>query len=173
MGGDPERVAVAGESAGGNLAVATAILARDNGLPLPRHVLSVYPIASGYTNSPSYVEHADAKPLNRPMMQWFLNHYLRSVADAENPLISLVNADLRGLPPTTIINAEIDPLRSEGERLANRMRAAGVDVTHHVHEGVTHEFFGMAAVVDKAATAVQEAAEGLRGSLALSAAAHA
>jgi acetyl esterase len=166
LGGDPERVAVAGESAGGNLALSIALLARDNGLPLPAHVLAVYPIADGRTDSPSYVENADAKPLNRPMMQWFFNQYLRSPADAEHPLISLVRADLRGLPPTTIITAEIDPLRSDGERLAQALREAGVDVTYHTHDGVTHEFFGMAMMVKDAAKALAQAAAALKKALA-------
>lgn len=162
LGGDPERVALAGESAGGNLAVATAMQARDAGLRMPVHVLAVYPIASGTTDSPSYREHADAKPLNRPMMAWFFAHYLGSPGDAADPRISLVNADLRGLPPVTVINAEIDPLRSEGELLAQRLRDAGVEVEHHLHRGVTHEFFGMTAVVGKAKKAVEQAAAGLR-----------
>ncbi len=166
LGGDPERVAVAGESAGGNLAVSIALLARDNGLPLPAHVLAVYPIADGHTDSPSYLENADAKPLNRPMMQWFFSHYLRSPADADHPLISLVRADLHGLPPTTIITAEIDPLRSDGERLAEELRAAGVQVDYHTHAGVTHEFFGMSMVVKDAAKALAQAAAGLERSLA-------
>jgi acetyl esterase len=166
LGGDPLRVAVAGESAGGNLAVSTAILARDNGIRPPAHVLAVYPIADGHTDSPSYLENADAKPLNRPMMQWFFDHYLRSPADADHALISLVRADLRGLPPTTIITAEIDPLRSDGERLAEAMRAAGVDVDYHAYDGVTHEFFGMAVVVKDAAKALATAAKGLKRGLA-------
>jgi acetyl esterase/lipase/short-subunit dehydrogenase len=166
LGGDPLRVAVAGESAGGNLAVSIAMLARDNGIQMPAHVLAVYPIADGRTDSPSYVENADARPLNRPMMQWFLGHYLRSAADAEHPLISLVRADLRGLPPTTIITAEIDPLRSDGERLAQALRSAGVEVDYHAHDGVTHEFFGMAAVVKEARKAVKQAAAGLKRGLA-------
>jgi acetyl esterase/lipase/NAD(P)-dependent dehydrogenase (short-subunit alcohol dehydrogenase family) len=166
LGGDPDRVAVAGESAGGNLAVSIALLARDNGLPLPAHVLAVYPIADGHTDSPSYVENADTRPLNRPMMQWFFSHYLRTPADADNPLISLVRADLHGLPPTTIITAEIDPLRSDGERLAAALRAAGVEVDYHTHDGVTHEFFGMAMVVSDAAKALKQAAAGLKRGLA-------
>lgn len=166
LGGDPLRVAVAGESAGGNLAVSTALLARDNGVQLPAHVLAVYPIAEGRTDSPSYVENADAKPLNRPMMQWFFNQYLRTPAEAEHPLISLVRADLRGLPATTIITAEIDPLRSDGERLAQALEAAGVDVTYHAHDGVTHEFFGMAMVVKEAARAQAQAAKALKAGLA-------
>ena len=173
LGGDPERVAVAGESAGGNLAVATAILARDNGIRPPAHVLAVYPIADGHTDSPSYLENADAKPLSRAMMQWFFGHYLRSPADADHPLISLVRADLHGLPATTIITAEIDPLRSDGERLAREMEAAGVEVEYHTHDGVTHEFFGMALVVKKAARAQAQAAKALTRALAAPAAAHA
>jgi acetyl esterase len=166
LGGDPERVAVAGESAGGNLAVSTAILAVHKGVPLPAHVLAVYPIADGNTDSESYRENAAARPLNRPMMAWFLDHYLRTPADAAHPLISLVTADLRGLPPTTVITAEIDPLRSDGERLANQLRRAGVEVEYHTHAGVTHEFFGMAAVVGDAAKAVKQAAAALKRSLA-------
>jgi acetyl esterase len=166
LGGDAFRVAVAGESAGGNLAVSTAMLARDNGIQPPAHVLAMYPIADGRTDSPSYVENADAKPLNRAMMQWFFGHYLRSPADAEHPLISLVRADLRGLPPTTIITAEIDPLRSDGERLAEAMKAAGVEVDYHAYDGVTHEFFGMAVVVKDAAKALAQAAKGLERGLA-------
>lgn len=166
LGGDPARVAVAGESAGGNLALAVAMLARDNGIQPPAHVLAVYPVADGRTDSPSYLENADAKPLNRAAMEWFFGHYLRSPADADHPLISLVRADLRGLPPTTLITAEIDPLRSDGERLARAMRAAGVDVEHHAHDGVTHEFFGMASVVRKAAKAQAQAARALKRALA-------
>jgi acetyl esterase len=165
LGGDADRVALAGESAGGNLALSTALLARDRGLPAPAHVLAVYPIADGHTDSPSYVENADAKPLNRPMMQWFLNHYLNTPAEADHPLISLVRADLRGLPPTTIITAEIDPLRSDGERLAERLRAAGVTVDYYTHGGVTHEFFGMGVVLGEARKAVKQAAAGLNAAL--------
>ncbi|HYW07385.1 MAG TPA: alpha/beta hydrolase [Longimicrobium sp.] len=166
IGGDPARVAVAGESAGGGLAVATAMMARDRNVRLPAHVLAVYPIADGDTESPSYMENANAKPLNRAMMQWFFGHYLRTPADARDPRISLTRADLRGLPPTTIILAEIDPLRSDGEELAARLRSAGVRVEQHVHEGVTHEFFGMGTVVADARQAVQQAAAGLRSGFA-------
>jgi acetyl esterase len=163
IGGDPMRVAVAGESAGGGLAMATALTARERGVRMPVHVLAVYPIADGDTESPSYTENAAAWPLNRPMMQWFFQHYLRGAQDARDPRISLVRADLRGMPPTTIILAEIDPLRSDGEELGARLREAGVPVQVHTYQGVTHEFFGMGAVVRDADTAVQQAAAGLRG----------
>ncbi|MDB4880380.1 MAG: lipase [Gemmatimonadetes bacterium] len=160
--GDPKRVALAGESAGGNLAVATAIAARDAKLQAPLAIISVYPIAGRDTTTPSYVEHAAAKPLNRPMMAWFFDKYQRAPADLADWRVNLVGADLGGLPPTTIINAQIDPLRSDGELLAERMRAAGVTVEQRTYEGVTHEFFGMAAVVDKARDAQTMAGNALR-----------
>ena len=163
VGGDPARVAVGGESAGGNLAAAVSMLARDDGAPVPVHQLLVYPIADYNFDTPSYVAHANAKPLNRPMMQWFFGHYLRSPRDADTPAISPVRVrDLSGLPPATVITAEIDPLRSEGETLADRLRQAGVGVDFGSYAGVTHEFFGTGAVVDKAAQAVRQAAAGLR-----------
>jgi acetyl esterase len=160
--GDPAKVALAGESAGGGLAVATAIAARDRKLQMPVAVVSVYPIAGTDTTTPSYVENAEAKPLNRVMMSWFFDHYLNGPQDRANPRVNLVAADLHGLPPTTIINAQIDPLRSEGEMLAQKLRAAGVDVQQKTYDAVTHEFFGMGMVVDKAMAAEQMAADALK-----------
>ncbi|WP_394658831.1 alpha/beta hydrolase [uncultured Novosphingobium sp.] len=146
-GGDPARIALAGESAGGNLAVATAIYARDNGLAAPVHIVSVYPIANSSMTLPSRKDSANAKPLNGAMLNWFGNYYMKSKADAQDPRLNLVAANLRGLPPTTIINAQIDPLRSDGETLATAMRAAGDKVEQRTFPGVTHEFFGMANIV--------------------------
>lgn len=160
--GDPKKIAVAGESAGGGLAVATAIMARDKKVQMPVSIVSVYPIAGTDTTTPSYVENANAKPLNRAMMSWFLDNYLNGPADRANPRVNLVAADLAGLPPTTIINAQIDPLRSDGELLAQKLRAAGVTTDQKTYDGVTHEFFGMGAVVDKAMAAEQMAADALK-----------
>lgn len=162
INGDPKRVAVAGESAGGGLAVATAIMARDMKAPMPLAIVSVYPIAGTDTMTASYVENAKAKPLNRPMMSWFFDKYLTSAQDRANTRVNLVAADLSGLPPTTIINAQIDPLRSDGETLAQKMRAAGVQIDQKTYTGVTHEFFGMGAVLDSAKAAEQMAADALR-----------
>jgi acetyl esterase/lipase len=146
-GGDPAKIAIVGESAGGNLAVATAIYARDNGLTAPRYIVSVYPIANSSMTLPSRKDAANAKPLNAAMLKWFGYYYQTSAADAQDPRLNLVAANLRGLPPTTIINAQIDPLRSDGETLATAMRTAGVKVEQKTFPGVTHEFFGMAKVV--------------------------
>jgi acetyl esterase/lipase len=150
FGGDANKVALAGESAGGNLACNVSIMARDRGIKMPLHQLLVYPIADDNMNNQSYQKYANAKPLNKPLMEWFAMHYLNNMAEGSDPRISLVDANLRGLPPTTLISAQIDPLHDEGRILASRLRAAGVDVRTENYEGVTHEFFGMDALLDEA-----------------------
>lgn len=162
LGGDSSRIAIAGESAGGNLAVATAMQARDAGLPLPRHILSVYPIAGSDLNTPSYVENSNAMPLNRALMAWFFRYTANSPTDLMDPRINLVNANLGGLPPVTIVAAQIDPLRSEGEQLAQRLQAAGVSVDRREFPGTTHEFFGAAPLIPAATEAQAYASERLR-----------
>ena len=165
FGGDPSMVAVAGESAGGNLAAAVCLMARARGELLPVHQALIYPIAGYDFNTPSYRENAQAKPLDKSMMAWFFEKYLREPADGKNHLIDLVNVpNLSGLPPATIITAEIDPLRSEGRRYAERLLEAGVPVTYRNFLGVTHEFFGMGAVVNDANTAVRLIARDMNGS---------
>lgn len=165
FGGDPAMVAVAGESAGGNLAAAVCLMARGRGELLPVHQALIYPVAGYDLNTPSYQENAQAKPLDKSMMVWFFEKYLNNPSDGRNPWIDLVNVqDLKGLPPATIITAEIDPLRSEGERYAERLLQAGVPVTYHNYEGVTHEFFGMGAVVGDAKKAVRLVARDMNGS---------
>ena len=149
------KIAIAGESAGGNLACGTTLRARDQGLTLPVHQLLVYPIADGDSSKPAFEEHAQAKPLNRPMMEWFSEHY---APDTDDPYFSISNADLTGLPPTTIVNAEIDPLRDDGPLLAERLRAARVEVEHRHYDGVAHEFLGLGAALDVAKEAVSFAA---------------
>jgi len=155
---DAARVAVAGESAGGNLAANVVIRARDEGMPLPVHQLLVYPVASGDTSSDSYRENAMAEPLNRAMMEWFFAQYLPEADDASDTRLDLVNADLDKLPPTTIINAEVDPLLDDGVELADELEDAGVMVEQRTFPGVTHEFFGMKAVLPEAQEALDFAA---------------
>ena len=160
--GDPGRVAVAGESAGGNLAINVAIAARDQRLPMPLHQVLVYPVAGSNVNTTSYQAYAAAKPLNKPMMGWFFEKALSSPKDASDPRLDLVHASLTGLPATTIITAQIDPLHDDGVALAAALKAAGVAVTSKDYEGVTHEFFGMGAVVDEAKKAEGVASAALK-----------
>ena len=163
LNGDPKRVAVGGESAGGNLAAVTCLMARDKKGLMPVHQMLIYPVTNYAFDTPSYQENANAKPLNRAMMMWFWNHYLKSAADGSNPYASPLRAEnFRNLPPATVITAEIDPLRSEGQAYAQQLQKAGVSVKATNYNGVTHEFFGAGAVVDKAKQAVREAATGLR-----------
>jgi len=152
-GGDPSKLAIVGESAGGNLAVNTAIAARDQKLTMPVAVVAVYPVAATTMDTPSKKQNAAAKPLNTPMLAWFFDKVLNNDGEKQDKRLNLVDANLRDLPPVTIILAEIDPLRSDGEMLAEKLKGAGNAVTQKVYSGVTHEFFGMDAVVAKAAEA--------------------
>lgn len=149
-GGDPTNIAVAGESAGGNLAVNVAIMARDANLTQPKHVLAVYPIANADPNLPSKMENTESLPLRTATLMWFGQYALRGPADQQDPRFNLVAADLHGLAPVTIVNAGIDPLNSDGETLMGALRRAHVPVERRVWAGATHEFFSMADVVGDA-----------------------
>lgn len=162
-GGDAKRVALVGESAGGNLAINTAIKARDEGIQKPVYEVLVYPVAGVDMNTESYQEEANAKPLNKAMMGWFVKNTVNGDKDKQDPRLDVIGkANLKGLPPTTIITAELDPLRSDGEKLAEKLETAGVEVDYKNYEGVAHEFFGMGAVVSDAKDAQATAAKDLK-----------
>ena len=165
--GDNKRVALAGESAGANLALATAIAVPDASLQAPTHVLAVYPVGqTGNLDTASYKDSATAKPLNKAMVTWFVDKLLAKPDDKKDLRLDLANAKLAGLPPVTIINAQIDPLREDGAILEAALKKAGVKVERKVYAGMTHEFFGMAAVVKKAADAQMLVGQALRKSFA-------
>ena len=162
LGADPRRVALVGESAGGNLALNVAIHARDRGLTAPLYQVLVYPVVDTDTDTESYGDSSNAKPLNKDMMLWFVKHVIRSDDDKNSALLRVLHTPLEGLPPTTVITAGIDPLRTEGEKLARALTDAGVPVTHQGYPGATHEFFGMAPVVEAARDAQALASEHLK-----------
>lgn len=163
IGGDPQKIAVMGESAGGNLAINVSIAARDQGLQAPAHQVLVYPLVGNDLNNESYVENANAKPLNKAMIEWFVKHTFEDEGQTADPRVNVVGAaDLNGLPSSTVILAEIDPLRTEGEKLAQKLESAGVDTRSKTFNGSTHEFFGMGLVVPDAAAAQTLAAHELK-----------
>ncbi|WP_223827607.1 alpha/beta hydrolase [Hymenobacter armeniacus] len=165
MKGDPNKVAVVGESAGGNLACNVSIMARDKKVALPKYQVLVYPIAGSDTNTPSYQANTETAPLNKGGMEWFFKNYQRTQADLKDPRINLVAANLKGLEPTTIIAADYDPLTSEGKTLSDKLSAAGVKTNYKKYDGTTHEFFGMAAVVPEAKDAQNVAVSDLKSAL--------
>lgn len=154
LGGSSDLVGLAGESAGGNLAINVAIAARDLGLAPPVHLALIYPLAGVDMTTPSFKINEFARPVNKAVIQWILGHALMSHDEANDPRLDIVGrADLRRLPQTTILTAEIDPLRSEGLALAERLRASGVAVNAVDFEGVSHGFFGMGDLVRHARSA--------------------
>ena len=169
FGGDPKRVAVAGESAGGNLAANVALMARerkDKGLQQPVHQLLIYPMAQTSLETRSYKEWANAKPLDRAAMSWFFDKLARTPQDKEDKRLELVSASMKGAAPATIVLAEIDPLASDGEALHKRLEDEGVKAEKKTYEGVTHEFFGLGASVADAKNAEEWATGRLKDALA-------
>jgi acetyl esterase/lipase len=164
INGDAHRVAVGGDSAGGNLAAVVALMSRDKGDRAPIFQLLVYPVTDYYVpGTPSYKENADGYFLTRDDMAWFWNHYLSTEADAGNPYVCpLQAASLGGLPPALVITAEFDPLRDEGEAYAARLRDAGVSATVVRYDGMFHGFFSMAGVLEQGRNALALAAAELR-----------
>ena len=164
IGGDANRIAVAGDSAGGNLSAVVALMARDRGGPKLRHQVLIYPVTDANFDTPSYRQNANGYFLTQDMMRWFWDQYAPSpVARAHAYASPLRAQDLRGLPAATVITAEFDPLRDEGETYAARLREADVAVRLSRYSGMIHGFFTMTTVFDQAKQAMNEAAAALRG----------
>jgi acetyl esterase len=160
---DPARIAIGGDSAGGNLAAVTAQMARDAGGPGLAFQLLIYPVTDGACETASYRDNGEGYLLTGDMMQWFWDLYVRGAADRQNPMASPLRArTLRGLPPALVQTAEFDPLRDEGEAYATRLKEAGVPVTLTRYNGMIHGFFGMSSMIHQAKTAVSEAAAAVR-----------
>jgi acetyl esterase len=167
INGDSGRIAIGGDSAGGNLTAVVAIEARERGGPPLVFQLLVYPVTDYSFSTPSYRDNADGYLLTKDSMVWFWDHYLRSEADGQDYRASPLRAsDLTGLPPALVITAEYDPLRDEGEAYAARLQESGVSVTCTRYDGMIHGFYGLTAVVDQARKAVEESVAALRASFA-------
>ena len=163
IGGDGKRLAVVGEGSGGNLALALALKARADGDPLPRHIGLVTPMAAMRTDLPSHLEIAGGTPFNSATLGWATRRLFAEEAAARDPRMNPAGrADLAGLPPVTLILASADPLRSEGEALGKALQGAGVWVDQTLYEGVTHGFFGLHRVVNKALFAQAQLARNLK-----------
>ncbi len=160
LGLDPSRIAVGGDSAGGNLAAVTAQTVRD--VPLVAQLL-IYPNTRYRADTDSLREMDDPTMFNRRSVDWYWSHYLTSPADGTDPRVSpLLASDLAGLPDALVITAEYDPLRDEGEQYADALASAGVVVERTRYDGVPHGFFTMSGVLDEAGQALRQSAAFLR-----------
>ncbi len=164
LGIDRRRIAVGGDSAGGNLATVIAIRCRDAGGPSLSAQVLIYPVTDVSSfETGSHREYGERYFLTRAGMEWFTGHYLASADQARHPEASpLLAPDLSGLPPALVITAEFDPLRDEGEAYAQRLQEAGVDVTVTRYPGMIHGFVSMRGVVAGGRQGIQEAAGFLR-----------
>jgi acetyl esterase len=163
LGADPARLAVGGDSSGGNLAAAVALMARERGGPALAHQLLVYPNTDYQAGTPSMRDVCDEYFFNPASVRWYWGLYLAAPQDGANPLASpLRAADVTGLPAATVITAEHDPLRDEGELYAKKLAQAGVPAEVVRYDGMIHGFFTMVGDLDTARTAVLDAAERLR-----------
>ncbi len=163
LGIDSTRIAVGGDSAGGNLAAAVALKARDEGGPAIAFQLLIYPVTDANFETGSYRDNASGYLLTRSGMQWFWDHYVPTAEDRREAYAAPLRAkSLRGLPPALVLTAEFDPLRDEGEAYAEALVAAGVDTSLTRYDGVVHGFFGMHATVGKSLVAIKQACTALR-----------
>ena len=163
INGDPTRIAVGGDSAGGNLSAVVSLMARDRGGPKLVYPLLIYPATDYMPDTPSLRENGSGYFLTKDDMVWFWNHYLSSEAEAKHPHVSPLRADsLSGLPPALVITAEFDPLRDEGEMYAARLREAGVPAVTARYNGMIHGFLSMAGALDQGKKALADAAAGQR-----------
>lgn len=166
---DPARLAVGGDSAGGNLATVVAQQLAAAGGPSLRFQLLVYPVTDATMTHPSIDENAEGYFLTKDTMIWFLDHYLGEGDDPTDPRVSPLHAldeALAGLPPALVVTAEFDPLRDEGEAYGARLAAAGVETTVTRYDGVIHGFFSMRDVVPEGKAAIDQAGAALRSALA-------
>ena len=163
IGVDGSRLAVGGDSAGGNLATVVALMAREASGPALAGQILIYPVTNYSFDTPSYRENAEGYGLGAETMRWFWGHYLRDEAHGAEPYASpLRSENLAGLPPAHVVTAECDPLRDEGEAYAERLKDAGVPTTVRRYDGLIHGFFNHVHQVPAARVAVSSTSTALR-----------
>lgn len=168
LGADPDRIAVGGDSAGGNLAIVVAMMARDKGASFIQFQLLVNPVTHFSFDTDSYRDNGEGFGLTAETMRWFWGHYLANEQDGLHPYASpILSADLSGLPPALILTAEFDPLRDEGEAYAEKLRAASVPVEMKRYEGMVHGFILQTGAYEQGRIAVQHAVSALRKALSV------
>ncbi len=163
---DPTRIGVIGDSAGGNLAAAVSLRARDENGPKLAYQVLVYPAVQYGWDTPSSLANAEGFLLQRAGMEYFWKHYVRGPEDGKNPYCSpLAAADHSGLPPALIVSAEFDPLCDDGRNYADKLEAAGVPVKFHLYDGMIHGFLWMSGVLDQSKALVDEIGRDVRAAL--------
>ncbi len=164
IGGNAQRISVAGDSSGGNLAAAAALLSRDRGGPRLTLQLLIYPVLNRDFSTKSYIENGEGFFLTTNKMQYFWNQYLTDPSkDDGNPYASPLKAlNFRGLPPAHVITAEFDPLRDEGEMYCEKLSKAGVQASCKRYDGTIHAFMLFSSVIEKGELALSEAASVLK-----------
>lgn len=167
FGVDPNNMAVAGDSAGGNLSAVIAQLNKAAGGAPLKYQMLIYPTTQAHADTPSMRENAEGYMLERKTMDWFFGHYTDGVAglDMNDPKLSPINGDLAGLPPATVVTAGFDPLRDEGRAYADKLSAAGVPVKYVNYESLIHGFANMSGVVEAAKAAVDDMSRDLKAAL--------
>lgn len=160
---DPDRIAVGGDSAGGNLATVACLIAKERGGPRIVHQFLLYPSAGPAADYPSMTENAEGYLLTRDMMGWFQSHYLQSADDRTNPYLSPILSDnLEGLPSATILTAQYDPLRDVGTAYAEKLQSHSVEVFHKNYDDLIHGFANFTSFVPEARLAVADGTEKLK-----------
>ncbi len=167
LGIDATRLAVGGDSAGGNLTAAMTLLTRERGGPAIAAQVLHCPVTNHGFDTASYGQNGEGYFLTKELMEWFWGHYLADAADGANPLASpLREENLAGLPPALVQTAEFDPLRDEGAEYAQRLEAAGVKTVHTMIPGVVHDPWLMMGAVPKGRASLDEASSFLKTHLA-------
>jgi len=163
LGGDPARVGLAGDSAGGNLAAVVSQLAARAGVPVPTCQALIYPAVDFALDTPSHRELEDGHVIPRDRIVWYTEQYLRDEADRADVRAAPLRAtELAGQPPTLVITAGFDPLRDEGQAYAERLRAAGVDVVHREYSGQIHAFVSLTKAIPQGLACTLEIGDYLR-----------